>query len=100
MHVQQAHELFSRRRDRSMFEVHTSLRGEQAWPLSAAAAVSLSGQLDDCLTGEDLDLALGDFLQLYRHGIVGRDDLEAEIGRVMLSLADAEYELTASAGER
>lgn len=88
MHVQQAHELFSRRRDRSVFEVSTSLRGDKAWALSATAAALLSGQLDDCLTDDDLDLALDDFLGLYRNCIIGRDDLEAEIGRVMIALAE------------
>ena len=93
MHVQQAHELFSRRRDRSAFEVSTSLRGEKAWALAATAAVSLSGQLDDCLTDDDLDVALDDFLRLYQSCIIGRDDLEAEIGRVMMALVDSEEEL-------
>lgn len=95
MHVQQAHGLFSRRRDRSVFEIDTSLRGVKAWALSATAAVWLSGQLDDCLTDDDLDVALDDFLRLYRNCIIGRDELEAEIGRVMLALAESEEELAA-----
>lgn len=93
MHIQQAHDLFSRRTNRSRFHVNISLDGQDAWPLAATAAASLSGQLDDCLTDYDLDAALDHFVQLHRAGIVGRDDLEAEIGRVMLALVDGEEEV-------
>src|SRR5215469_11526950 len=96
MYVQQAHELFARRPDRSRFQVSLSLDGNDAWALVATAAVSLSGQLDDCLTNDDLDAALDAFLQLFYQGEVTRDDLEVEIGHVMLALADGEEELAAA----
>ncbi|HEV3339408.1 MAG TPA: hypothetical protein VG125_03595 [Pirellulales bacterium] len=97
MYVQQAHELFARRPDRSRFQVHISLDGNDAWALVATAAVSLSGQLDDCLTNDDLDAALDFFLKLFDRGEISRDDLEVEIGHVMLALADGEEELAAAA---
>jgi hypothetical protein len=97
MYVQQAHELFTRWRDRSRFQVHLSLDGNDAWALAATAAVSLSGQLDDCLTNDDLAAALDSFLDLYYRSELTRDDLEIEIGHVMLALADGEEELAAAA---
>jgi hypothetical protein len=90
MHVQQAHELFARRRIRTRFQLNISLDGNDAWALMATAAVSLSGQLDDCLTDDDLDAALNDFLRLYYRGDITREDLEVEIGHVMLALAESE----------
>jgi hypothetical protein len=95
MYVQQAHDLFTRRPHRSRFQVNLSLDGDDAWALVATAAVSLSGQLDDCLTNDDLDAALDSFLDLFYRGDVTRDDLEVEIGHVMLALADGEEELAA-----
>ena len=93
MYVQQAHALFARRRDRTQFPVRISLDGDDAWALVATAAAALSGQLDDCLTNADLDAALDSFLGLYYRGEISRDDLEVEIGHIMLALAEGE-ELT------
>jgi hypothetical protein len=97
MYVQQAHALFTRRRNRSRFQVSISLDGDGAWALAATAAAALSGQLDDCLTDDDLDLALDSFLRLYFHGDITRDDLEVEIGHIMLALADGEEEFAVAA---
>ncbi|HWB09812.1 MAG TPA: hypothetical protein VG826_11320 [Pirellulales bacterium] len=98
MYMQQAHKLFARRPNRSRFQVNLSLEGNDAWALVATAAVALSGQLDDCLTNDDLDAALDSFLELFYRGEVTRDDLEVEIGHVMLALADGEEELVAVTG--
>lgn len=95
MYVQQAHALFARRRDRTRLKVSISLDGDHAWALVATAAAALSGQLDDCLTNDDLDAALDSFLRLYYCGEITREDLEVEIGHVMLALAEGE-ELLAS----
>ena len=92
MYVQQAHALFARRRDRARLPVSISLQGDHAWALVATAAAALSGQLDDCLTNDDLDAALDGFLRIYYRGEISRDDLEVEIGHVMLALADGEEE--------
>lgn len=96
MYVQQAHGLFARWPNRSRFQVNLSLDGNDAWALVATAAVSLSGQLDDCLTNDDLDAALEFFLQMFYRGEIAREDLEVEIGHVMLALADGEEELAAA----
>lgn len=96
MYVQQAHALFARRRDRTRFPVTISLDGDHAWALVATAAATLSGQLDDCLTDDDLDAALDSFLRLYYRGDIPRDDLEVEIGHVMLALAEGEEEFVAA----
>lgn len=90
MYVERAHYLLARRKDRSNFDVGTSLSGRDAWPLVAAAAAFLSGQLDDCLDDDDLDDALAGFLAMYRLGLVSRERLEAEIARLLLKLTDCE----------
>jgi hypothetical protein len=97
MYVQQAHELFTRWPNRSRFQLRLSLDGNDAWALAATAAVSLSGQLDDCLTNDDLEAAIDFFLELFYRGEITRSDLEVEIGHVMLALADGEEELAAVA---
>ena len=90
MYVERAHYLLARRRDRANFDVETSLSGRDAWPLVAAAAAFLSGQLDDCLDDDDLDDALAAFLAMYRLGFVSRERLETEIAHLLLKLTDCD----------
>lgn len=90
MYIERAHYLLARRKDRSIFDVETSLSGRDAWPLVAAAAAFLSGQLDDCLNDDDLDEALEAFMHTYHEGLVTRERLEVETARLLLKLTDCE----------
>lgn len=84
----QAYSLLCSRADRSILPLDVLPGDEDLWPVVATAAAALSGQLDDCLTNDDLDDAIEQFLLLYRTGIVEREQFEGEIGRVMLELME------------
>jgi hypothetical protein len=88
MYLLQAHSLFCQRAVRSLPGIDLRLGDADAWMLAATAAASLSGQLDDCLTDHDLDDAVAEFLVLFREGVVTADQLDAEMGRVVLLLLE------------
>jgi hypothetical protein len=97
MQVMQAYSLFRRRIDRSIIDIDvdvmTSLSGGAAWPVVAAATAALSGQLDDCVTGDDLDDAIRRFFVDYDDGLISQERFEAEIARVLEELRDWESDL-------
>jgi hypothetical protein len=88
----QAYELLSRRADRSIIDIEsdvsTNLTGIAAWPLVATAAAALSGQLDDCLTGDDLDDAIRRFLSDHSAGLISQERLEARVAQLLEDLCD------------
>lgn len=92
MQAVQAYLLLRRRADRSIIDIEsdvsTNLAGTAAWPLVATAAAALSGQLDDCLTEDDLDDAIRRFLADYAAGLVSQERLEARIARLLEDLSD------------
>jgi hypothetical protein len=92
MQAVQAYTLLGRRSDRSIIDINhdvtTSVGGVAAWPLVATAAAALSGQLDDCLTGDDLDDAIRRFLVDCDAGLICQDQLEGEIARLLGDLCD------------
>ena len=99
MQVMQAYTLFRRRIDRSIIDIDvdvmTNVSGGAAWPVVAAATAALSGQLDDCVTGDDLDDAVRRFLLDYDEGLISQERFEAEIARVLEELRDHEADLLA-----
>ena len=99
MQVMQAYTLFRRRIDRSIIDIDvdvmTNVSGGAAWPVVAAATAALSGQLDDCVTGDDLDDAVRRFLLDYDEGLISQERFEAEIARVLEELRDNEADLLA-----
>jgi len=95
--VIQAYTLFRRRIDRSIIDIDvdvmTNLSGAAAWPVVATATAALSGQLDDCVTNDDLDDAIRRFFVDYDEGLISQERFEAEIAGVLEELRDCESDL-------
>lgn len=80
-----------RRQLENQTEIPATIRdntGRDVWFLYAAAAVSLSGQLEDATIDDDLFLAMEHFASLVRMGVMDEDKWNEEALAVGVALAE------------
>ena len=98
MDIAAAYRLLARRSVANRAEVFPLRPGSMAcdpWPFAAAAAVALTGWLEDCEGDADLDDALRQFESLFYGGIVSREQWAKTIVEVAAAARAAKKPLGA-----
>jgi hypothetical protein len=81
------------------FTAETPVGQIDVWPLAAAAAVSMSGQLPNLET-QELAAALAQFRREYENGLYNHDDWEAEMRGILMDLHAWGQQQELSSGSR